>query len=444
LPFDSLENINTDSIINSVSAQKDVDGLTFHNAGRLAHGQLNDTFLPCTPKGSLELIRSTGVSMTGKTAVVVGRSRLVGSPMADLLRLNDATVTVCHSKTKNLADVCKQAEILVVAIGKPRLVRGDWIKAGAIVIDCGINAIEEGGKNRICGDVDFAEASQVAGAITPVPGGVGPMTVTMLLRNTLESAKRYYETYLKDAAWQINYSRLHRVSPVPDDIQIAKSHKPKDISLIAREICLLEGEYELYGKSKAKVRLSVLERVQDREDGSYVVVTGINPTPLGEGKSTTSVGLCQALGAHLKKNTIGCLRQPSQGPTFGIKGGAAGGGYSQVIPMEDFNLHLTGDIHAITAANNLLAAQIEARMFHEASQKDEALYKRLVPTLNGKRAFCSVQLKRLRKLNIEKTNPDELSADEVRKFARLNIDPNSITWNRVLDTNVKYTSYQGC
>ena len=136
--------------------------------------------------------------------------------------------------------------------------------------------------------------------------------------------------------------------------------------------------------SKAKVDLSLLNRLDNRKDGKYVVVAGITPTPLGEGKSTTTIGLCQvriclkdcvltsthcqALGSQLKKNVFACVRQPSQGPTFGIKGGAAGGGYSQVIPMEEFNLHLTGDIHAITAANNLLAAQIDARMFHEKTQ----------------------------------------------------------------------------
>ncbi len=158
---------------------------------------------------------------------------------------------------------------------------------------------------------------------------------------------------------------------------------------------------------------------------------------LGEGKSTTTIGLCQALGAHLKKNVIGCLRQPSQGPTFGIKGGAAGGGYSQVIPMEEFNLHLTGDIHAITAANNLLAAQIDARMFHENTQNDQALFNRLVPTINDKRTFSPIQQKRLNKLKINKTDPMTLTEEEIGAFARLNIDPTTITWQRVVDTNGK-------
>lgn len=175
--------------------------------------------------------------------------------------------------------------------------------------------------------------------------------------------------------------------------------------------------------------------MKDAPNGKYIVVSGITPTPLGEGKSTTTIGLCQALGAHLKKNVIGCLRQPSQGPTFGIKGGAAGGGYAQVIPMEEFNLHLTGDIHAITAANNLLAAQIDARMFHENTQTDEALFNRLVPLIDGHRTFSPIQLKRLKKFQIEKIDPNSLTPEEIRTFARLDIDPTTITWQRVVDTN---------
>ncbi|KAH9523064.1 C-1-tetrahydrofolate synthase, cytoplasmic [Bulinus truncatus] len=166
-----------------------------------------------------------------------------------------------------------------------------------------------------------------------------------------------------------------------------------------------------------------------------VVTKSITPTPLGEGKSTTTVGLAQALGAHLKRNVFACVRQPSQGPTFG---GAAGGGYSQVIPMEEFNLHLTGDLHAITAANNLLAAAVEARMFHEAAQTDQALYKRLVPDIKGHREFCPIQLKRLQKLGITKTNPKDLTAEEIKSFVRLDIDKETITWQRVLDTNDRF------
>lgn len=165
----------------------------------------------------------------------------------------------------------------------------------------------------------------------------------------------------------------------------------------------------------------------------------ITPTPLGEGKSTTTIGLAQSLAAWAKRNTFACLRQPSQGPTFGIKGGAAGGGYSQVIPMEDFNLHLTGDIHAVTAANNLVAAQLDARIFHEATQfSNEALYGRLVPVVKGVRKFSTIQLRRLQRLGINKTDPNSLTPEEVDRFARLNIDPKNVVWERVVDINDRY------
>jgi methylenetetrahydrofolate dehydrogenase (NADP+)/methenyltetrahydrofolate cyclohydrolase/formyltetrahydrofolate synthetase len=149
---------------------------------------------------------------------------------------------------------------------------------------------------------------------------------------------------------------------VPSDIEIAQEATPVLINQIAAEVGLLPEELVPYGTDKAKIKLSVRERLADRPNGKYIDVTAITPTPLGEGKTTTTVGLSQALGAHLGQKVVTCIRQPSQGPTFGIKGGAAGGGYSQIIPMENFNLHMTGDIHAITAANNLLAAAIDVRI----------------------------------------------------------------------------------
>ncbi|PHT93730.1 C-1-tetrahydrofolate synthase, cytoplasmic [Capsicum annuum] len=233
--------------------------------------------------------------------------------------------------------------------------------------------------------------------------------------------------------------KLEVVSPVPADIDIANSVEPLHISDIAQDLNLSSQHYDLYGKYKAKVLLSVLDEVGGSQDGYYVVVGGITPTPLGEGKSTTTVGLCQALGAFLDKKVVTCVRQPSQGPTFGIKGGAAGGGYSQVIPMDEFNLHLTGDIHAITAANNLLAAAIDTRIFHESTQSDKALFNRLCPpTKEGKRKFCDIMFRRLKKLGIDKTAPEDLTPEEVSKFARLDIDPASITWRRVMDVNDRF------
>nr|GMD21534.1 formate--tetrahydrofolate ligase [Ipomoea batatas] len=233
--------------------------------------------------------------------------------------------------------------------------------------------------------------------------------------------------------------KLEVASPVPADIDIANSVEPLHISEIAQELGLSAKHYDLYGKYKSKVLLSALDELAGAQDGYYVVVGGITPTPLGEGKSTTTVGLCQALGAFLDKKVVTCLRQPSQGPTFGIKGGAAGGGYSQVIPMDEFNLHLTGDIHAITAANNLLAAAIDTRIFHESSQSDKALFNRLCPpNKEGKRKFSDVMFRRLRKLGIDKTNPEDLTPEEVSKFARLDLDPASITWRRVMDVNDRF------
>ncbi|MEJ5241513.1 MAG: formate--tetrahydrofolate ligase [Anaerolineales bacterium] len=227
--------------------------------------------------------------------------------------------------------------------------------------------------------------------------------------------------------------------PVPSDIEIAQEATLKPIMQVAEEAGILPEELELHGNYMAKVRLEILERLKDRPNGIYVDVTAITPTPLGEGKTTTTVGLSQALGAHLGKKVFTCIRQPSQGPTFGIKGGAAGGGYSQVVPMEDFNLHLTGDIHAITAANNLLAAAIDARIYHESRQTDEQLFNALCPPdKEGKRRFSPSMLRRLQRLGINKTDPNELTPEERRRFARLDIDPDSITWRRVVDTNDRF------
>ncbi|XP_028918599.1 C-1-tetrahydrofolate synthase, cytoplasmic isoform X1 [Ornithorhynchus anatinus] len=440
LPLDSEKMINIEAVTNAVAPEKDVDGLTSINAGKLARGDLGDCFIPCTPKGCLELIRETGVQIAGRHAVVIGRSKIVGAPMHDLLLWNNATVTTCHSKTAKLAEEISRADILVVAAGKPEMVKGEWIKPGAVVIDCGINYVPDNSKpngKRVVGDVAYDEAKERASYITPVPGGVGPMTVAMLMQSTVESARRFLEKF-KPGKWNIQYNQLRILNPVPSDIEISRSCIPKTIGHLAREIGLLSEEVELYGQTKAKILLSTIERLKDQPDGKYVVVTGITPTPLGEGKSTTTIGLVQALGAHLQQNVFACVRQPSQGPTFGIKGGAAGGGYSQVIPMEEFNLHLTGDVHAITAANNLVAAAIDARMFHEMTQTDKALFNRLVPSVGGVRKFSEIQIRRLQRLGIEKNSPETLTEEEINRFVRLDIDPETITWQRVLDTNDRF------
>jgi methylenetetrahydrofolate dehydrogenase (NADP+)/methenyltetrahydrofolate cyclohydrolase/formyltetrahydrofolate synthetase len=425
-------------VTSAVADEKDVDGFGANNIGELAKRGGHPLFTPCTPKGVMVLLQESGVDLKGKNAVVLGRSDIVGSPVSYLLKNADATVTVCHSRTVSLEEYLKKADVLVAAIGKANFVKGDWLKPGAVVIDVGTNFVPDETKKsgqRLVGDVDFASASEVASQITPVPGGVGPMTVAMLLQNVVESATMYFE---RQKARSILPLPLNIQNPVPSDIAISRAQHPKQITRVAKEIGIAGHELEPYGAYKAKVDLSLLKRLEHRRNGRYVVVTGITPTPLGEGKSTTTMGITQAIAGHLNRIAFANVRQPSQGPTFGIKGGAAGGGYSQVIPMDEFNLHLTGDIHAITAANNLLAAAIETRMFHENTQKDAALYKRLVPAKKGKREFQPIMFRRLKKLGITKTNPDELTEDEIHRFARLDIDPSTITWRRVLDVNDRH------
>lgn len=429
-------------VTNAVVADKDVDGFGPHNVGELSKKGGNPIFLPCTPKGIMQLLEASNVDVSGKNAVVLGRSDIVGRPVANLLTKANANVTVLHSKTPEdaLKGYLSTADIVVVAIGVANFVKGEWLKKGSVVIDVGANFVEDASKksgSRMVGDVDFESALPVASLVTPVPGGVGPMTVANLLDNVVIAAKRHY-TKNNQTPQFTNPLKLHLQKPVPSDFEISRAQQPKRINQVAEEAGILDSELEPFGFYKAKVSLDILKRLENKVNGKYVLVTGITPTPLGEGKSTTTVGLAQALGAHLGKNVFANVRQPSMGPTFGIKGGAAGGGYSQVIPMDEFNMHVTGDIHAISMANNLLAAAIDTRIFHENTQKDAALYKRLVPAKKGVRTFPISFQKRLQKLGINKTNPDDLTPEEVSRFVRLDIDPETITWRRVVDCNDRF------
>ena len=176
--------INENAVINAITPDKDVDAFHPYNVGKIMIGEYS--FLPCTPAGVMELIASTGVSISGKDCVVIGRSNIVGKPMAMLLLHQSGTVTICHSKTKNLAEICKKADILVAAVGRANFVTADMVKDGAVVIDVGMNRLDNG---KLCGDVDYEAVFEKVGYITPVPGGVGPITIAMLMKNTLTSAK---------------------------------------------------------------------------------------------------------------------------------------------------------------------------------------------------------------------------------------------------------------
>uniref|UniRef100_A0A8C5T5N9 formate--tetrahydrofolate ligase n=1 Tax=Malurus cyaneus samueli TaxID=2593467 RepID=A0A8C5T5N9_9PASS len=384
LALDLPESLYSSKVLNAVKPEKDVDGV---NLGRLVRGDVSDCLIPPTVGAVMELLEDLG----GKRVLLLGARGALGAALQSELQREGAAVLSCHWDTPQLQSELRHADVVVFGSMKPNDVPVSWMKPGATIISC----------------------------------------------NMVKNMERWIQSQ-QSRKWDLHCLKLQPLSPVPSDIEISRAQSPKAVDVLAKEIGLLTDEIEIYGQTKAKVRLSLLERLKDQPDGKYVLVAGITPTPLGEGKSTVTIGLVQALTAHLNINSFACLRQPSQGPTFGVKGGAAGGGYAQVIPMEEFNLHLTGDIHAITAANNLLAAAIDARILHENTQSDKSLYNRLVPVVNGVRGFSAIQLARLRRLGISKTDPETLTEEEISKFVRLDIDPSTITWQRVVDTNDRF------
>ncbi|XP_069811474.1 monofunctional C1-tetrahydrofolate synthase, mitochondrial isoform X1 [Dendropsophus ebraccatus] len=404
-------------VLNAVKPDKDVDGVTDVNLGKMVRSNALDGFISPAATGITELIELMAQnSLEGKNVLIVGADGSLEAPLQCLLQKKGAVSLVSSWQSQQLQNKLSAAEIVVIGSAKPQEIPVSWIKPGTIVVFSG--------GSELCSD--------------GLPGqAVGPLAAALRLENLAESSKRWVEAQ-KYKNWNLHCLKLQPLSPVPSDIEISRGQHPKSVDVLAKEIGLLTDEIEMYGRTKAKVRLSLLERLKGQPNGKYVLVAGITPTPLGEGKSTVTIGLVQALTAHKKINSFACLRQPSQGPTFGVKGGAAGGGYAQVIPMEEFNLHLTGDIHAITAANNLLAAAIDARILHENTQSDKALYNRLVPTINGVRKFSPIQIARLRRIGIDKTDPGSLTTEEISRFVRLDIDPSTITWQRVVDTNDRY------
>ncbi|RXM34127.1 Monofunctional C1-tetrahydrofolate synthase, mitochondrial [Acipenser ruthenus] len=384
----------TSKVLNTVKLEKDIDGVSDINVGRLIQGDVSEGFVPPLARAVIELLDK---SLEGKTVLIIGENGPIEAALQCLIQRKGGVAMSCVWNSNNLQ---KQADIVVLTNGKPGEIPPNCLSPGTTVINCAAAVVSEG-LNSQHRDVE-----------SMVEMGVGTLAAALRMENVVESSRRWVERQ-QYKQWNLRSLKLQPLSPVPSDIEISRGQVPKPVDLLAKEIGLLADEIEVYGKAKAKVRLSLLERLKEQPDGKYVLVAGITPTPLGEGKSTVTIGLVQALTAHLQVNSFACLRQPSQGPTFGVKGGAAGGGYAQVIPMEEFNLHLTGDIHAITAANNLLAAAIDARILHESTQSDK-------------------------RLGINKSDPSTLTAEEITSFVRLDIDPATITWQRVLDTNDRF------
>ncbi|PNJ79004.1 MTHFD1L isoform 5 [Pongo abelii] len=423
------ENLFSNKVLNALKPEKDVDGVTDINLGKLVRGDAHECFVSPVAKAVIELLeKSVGVNLDGKKILVVGAHGSLEAALQCLFQRRGSMTMSIQWKTRQLQSKLHEADIVVLGSPKPEEIPLTWIQPGTTVLNCS--------HDFLSGKVGYGSPRIHFGGLIE-EGDVILLAAALRIQNMVSSGRRWLREQ-QHRWWRLHCLKLQPLSPVPSDIEISRGQTPKAVDVLAKEIGLLADEIEIYGKSKAKVRLSVLERLKDQADGKYILVAGITPTPLGEGKSTVTIGLVQALTAHLNVNSFACLRQPSQGPTFGVKGGAAGGGYAQVIPMEEFNLHLTGDIHAITAANNLLAAAIDTRILHENTQTDKALYNRLVPSVNGVREFSEIQLPRLKKLGINKTDPSTLTEEEVSKFARLDIDPSTITWQRVLDTNDRF------
>uniref|UniRef100_A0A8D0YH42 Monofunctional C1-tetrahydrofolate synthase, mitochondrial n=1 Tax=Sus scrofa TaxID=9823 RepID=A0A8D0YH42_PIG len=409
-------------ILHALKPEKDVDGVTDVNLGKLVRGDAHDCFVSPVARAVIELLEKSGVNLDGKKILVIGAHGSLEATLQCLFQRKGSMTMSSQWKAPQLQSKLHEADVVIFGSPKPEEVPLSWIQQGTAVLNC---------------SHDFLSGKWLQIGCQATENNRSNWSSLWVQQNMVGSGRRWLREQ-QYRRWKLHCLKLQPLSPVPSDIEISRAQTPKAVDVLAKEIGLLEDEIEIYGRSKAKVRLSLLERLKDQADGKYVLVAGITPTPLGEGKSTVTIGLVQAMTAHLNVNSFACLRQPSQGPTFGVKGGAAGGGYAQVIPMEEFNLHLTGDIHAITAANNLLAAAIDTRILHENTQTDKALYNRLVPSVNGIREFSKIQLARLKKLGINKTDPSALTEDEMRKFARLDIDPATITWQRVLDTNDRF------
>uniref|UniRef100_A0A8C2D5C4 formate--tetrahydrofolate ligase n=1 Tax=Cyprinus carpio TaxID=7962 RepID=A0A8C2D5C4_CYPCA len=400
------------SVRNAIKPQKDVDGVSDLNVGRVVLGDQRDGFASPVAGAVIYFFCNTllDAPLIGKMAVLVGVEGPLKATIQCLLQNNGMMVQTCQWSSKILQKQIMDSDVVILLETDHKSFPPTWIRPGVAVINLS-SALMEG---------TFLQSKSIK------QGTHYNSCFFTLLYMKLRSSTRWIQEQ-QYQPWRLRPLKLQPLSPVPSDIEISRAQTPKPISQLAQEIGLLPEELEAYGNTKAKVHLSLLNRLQHQPNGKYVLVAGITPTPLGEGKSTVTTGLVQALSAHLKLNSFACLRQPSQGPTFGVKG-----------VFLCFNLHLTGDIHAITAANNLVAAAIDARILHEATQSDKAMYRRLVPSVNSVRCFSPIQMARLQRLGINKSDPSDLTPEEVRAFVRLDLDPEKVTWQRVVDTNDRF------
>ncbi|XP_040522293.1 monofunctional C1-tetrahydrofolate synthase, mitochondrial isoform X2 [Gallus gallus] len=321
LALDLPESLCSSKILNAVKPEKDVDGLSDINLGRLVRGEDSDYFVSPTAGAVMELLED----LDGKTVLLVGINGALGSSLQCLLQRRGAITASCLWKSPGLQSKLHHADVVVAGSPKPDSVPKSWLKPGTTIINCSPDLLSE--KHSY----DQKNSNTTENAVCS-------LAVAMRMQNMVKNTERWIQSQ-QLRKWDLHCLKLQPLSPVPSDIEISRAQSPKAVDVLAKEIGLLTDEIEIYGQTKAKVRLSLLERLKDQPDGKYVLVAGITPTPLGEGKSTVTIGLVQALTAHLKINSFACLRQPSQGPTFGVKGGAAGGGYAQVIPMEEVFPH---------------------------------------------------------------------------------------------------------
>uniref|UniRef100_A0A2K6EFV7 formate--tetrahydrofolate ligase n=1 Tax=Propithecus coquereli TaxID=379532 RepID=A0A2K6EFV7_PROCO len=417
------ENSFSNKVLNALTPEKDIDGVTDVNLGKLVRGDAHECFVSPVARAVIELLEKSGVNLDGKKILVIGAHGAVEAALLCLFQRRGSLTMSSQWKTPQLQSKLHAADIVVLGSPKPEEIPLTWIQPGTTVLNCS--------HDFLSGKVGCASPGVHSSGLIE-EDNVSLLAAALRIQNMVSSGRRWLREQ-QHRRWRLHCLKLQPLSPVPSDIEISRGQTPKAVDVLAKEIGLLADEIEIYGKSKAKVRLSLLERLKDQTDGKYVLVAGITPTPLGEGKSTVTIGLVQALTAHLNVNSFACLRQPSQGPTFGVKG-TVFKNYYNVSPHLQFNLHLTGDIHAITAANNLLAAAIDTRILHENTQTDKALYNRLVPLVNGVREFSEIQLARLKVSFHPRNTSERLSKPEIL----------NLIWFRfldillVLDTNDRF------